>query len=198
MTLGIAPGSSGDEAGTPAADSFHTALPLSAHSRFVQRLRRRYEAELALLPPGAPRRDAMQQAFEALRARGLDLPSALRVLRQLVMHRLIHLDCDAGATLADVTRAVTELAELALDKACQQARQEHERQARQQELLGDHLVIGGEDVRPDEAELVMVLGLGSVVSGRCCRRHLCPRQGAGGAAGCVAGCAVWSWLLTHV
>lgn len=98
--------------------------PLAEHSRFYQRLRRRYDNDLALLPPGAPVLATMEQAYEALRERGCDTGSALRVLRQLVMHRLIHLDCDAAATLADVTRAVTELAELALDKACQQARQE--------------------------------------------------------------------------
>lgn len=121
MTLGVAPGSIGNGAGAAAADSFHTALPLSAHSRFAQRLRRRYASELPLLPPGVPRHAAMQQAFEALRARGLDLPSALRVLRQLVMERLIVLDCDQAAALAPVTTAMTELAEFALDHACRQA-----------------------------------------------------------------------------
>ena len=37
------------------------------------------------------------------------------MLRQLVMERLIQLDCEAQTPLADITRAVTELAELALD-----------------------------------------------------------------------------------
>ena len=32
---------------------------LAAHSRFVQRIRRRYEAELTLLPAGLPDRAAM-------------------------------------------------------------------------------------------------------------------------------------------
>jgi glutamate-ammonia-ligase adenylyltransferase len=121
MTLGIAPGSPGDGKGAAAAGSFHTALPLSARSRFAQRLRRRYAGELALLPPGEPRRAAMQQAFEALRARGFDLPGALRVLRQLVLERLVVLDCDLQAGLAPVTTAMTELAEFALDHACRQA-----------------------------------------------------------------------------
>ena len=66
----------------------------------------------------------MTQAYDALRARGCDIGTALRVVRQLVMERLIQLDCDAQAPLADITRAVTELAELALDRACQQVRQE--------------------------------------------------------------------------
>ena len=31
-------------------------IPLAVYSRFVQRIRRRYGAELALLPPGVPDR----------------------------------------------------------------------------------------------------------------------------------------------
>ena len=96
----------------------------AAHSRFYQRLHRRYAADLALLPPGVPRWPSMEQAYDALRARGCDTGTALRVLRQLVMERLIQMDCEAQAPLADITSAVTELAELALDRACQHARQE--------------------------------------------------------------------------
>lgn len=95
--------------------------PLSAHSRMVQRLRRRYGAELALLPPGPPVRETLQQTFDALRAQGNDIGSALRILRQLVMERLVTLDCDGAAPLETVTRAVTELAEITLDIACRQA-----------------------------------------------------------------------------
>jgi glutamate-ammonia-ligase adenylyltransferase len=96
--------------------------PLSEHSRFVQRLRRRYAGQLHLLPPGAPVRATLAQAFDALRQQGHDTGTALRILRQLVMERLIQLDCDQQAPLQAVTRAVTELAELALDIACRQAR----------------------------------------------------------------------------
>ena len=88
------------------------------HSRFVQRIRRRYADELALLPPGPPVHATMGECLARLRERGLALPASLRVLRQLVMERLVVLDCEQGASLADVTRAVTELAELALDHAC--------------------------------------------------------------------------------
>ncbi len=95
--------------------------PLSAHSRFATRLRRRYAAELPLLPAGAPRRPQMAQVYDALRARGDDAGTALRILRQLVLERLVVLDCDQGAPLADVTRAMTDLAEFALDTACRQA-----------------------------------------------------------------------------
>ncbi len=88
------------------------------NSRFVQRIRRRYADELALLPPGPPVHATMGECLARLRERGLALPAALRVLRQLVMERLVVLDCEQGASLTDVTRAVTELAELALDHAC--------------------------------------------------------------------------------
>ncbi|MBS0509468.1 MAG: bifunctional [glutamate--ammonia ligase]-adenylyl-L-tyrosine phosphorylase/[glutamate--ammonia-ligase] adenylyltransferase [Proteobacteria bacterium] len=105
--------------GTPAANE-----PPSHYSRFQQRLERRYGAELALLAPGVPGHASMGQACDALLARGHDLGAALRILRQLVMQRLITLDCDQGAPLADITGAVTALAELALDRACRTARAE--------------------------------------------------------------------------
>ena len=97
------------------------APPASGDSRFVQRLRRRYGAELQLLDFGEPTRALMQQALDRLLAHGLATGAALRVLRQLVLERLVVLDCDEHAGLAVVTRAMTELAELALDVACAQA-----------------------------------------------------------------------------
>ena len=96
----------------------------AAHSRFFQRLHRRYGPQLALLPPGAPVRATMEQALTALRAHEPHLGNALRTLRQLVLERLMRLDCEANAPLDAITRAMTELAELALDHACQQARQD--------------------------------------------------------------------------
>ncbi|GAB3365302.1 MULTISPECIES: bifunctional [glutamate--ammonia ligase]-adenylyl-L-tyrosine phosphorylase/[glutamate--ammonia-ligase] adenylyltransferase [Giesbergeria] len=94
------------------------------HSRFFQRLHRRYGAQMAALPPGAPVRASMEQTLTTLRAQGSDTGTALRTLRQLVMERLMRLDCETQAPLDVVTRAVTELAEVALDHACRQARQE--------------------------------------------------------------------------
>ena len=88
------------------------------YSRFVQRVRRRYLQELDCLPPGEPVHASMRLGLARLRERGLPMPAALRVLRQLVLERLVVLDCEQGASLATVTRAVTELAELALDEAC--------------------------------------------------------------------------------
>ena len=68
--------------------------PQAQNSRLVQRLRRRYENWLDLLPPGPPTWDTMGHALLALKERHADLGAALRVLRQLVMERLVVLDCD--------------------------------------------------------------------------------------------------------
>ena len=94
---------------------------LAAHSRLVQRLRRRYADDLALLPAGAPAREQIAAAYHALRARGSGVADALRITRQLVMERLVVLDCEQQAPLDQVTRAVTHLAEFALDIACTEA-----------------------------------------------------------------------------
>ncbi len=99
-----------------------SAAPATAgYSRFVQRIRRRYASQMRLLPDGAPVRAHMEQTLQALRAEDMATGAALRVLRQLVLERLAVLDCDAEPArqtpLAVVTRAMTELAELALDVA---------------------------------------------------------------------------------
>ena len=99
-------------------------MTLSSQSRFAQRLRRRYAAELALLAPGMPVRAHLVDTFQTLRGQGHGIDAALRILRQLVMERLLALDCDAQSPLSGVTRAVTELAEFALDVACRQAQEE--------------------------------------------------------------------------
>ncbi|WP_448254772.1 bifunctional [glutamate--ammonia ligase]-adenylyl-L-tyrosine phosphorylase/[glutamate--ammonia-ligase] adenylyltransferase [Ottowia oryzae] len=91
------------------------------HSRLVQRLRRRYADELALLPPGPPTAQSLRQGLDRLFAQGHDASAALRILRQLVMERLVVLDCEQAAPLVVVTGAVTRLAELALDTACRTA-----------------------------------------------------------------------------
>ena len=96
----------------------------AAHSRFVQRIRRRYAAELAALPPGLPDAAAIQAAVQALLAGGRELASALRVARQLVLERLAVLDVEQGATLEAVTAAMTALAETTLELALGQARAE--------------------------------------------------------------------------
>ena len=101
---------------------YGTVAPqLATFSRFVQRIHRRYPQELTLLPEGMPTLDSMQTTYTKLREQGLDCGGALRVLRQLVMERLVVLDCDAHAPMPDVALSVTWLAEFALDIACQEA-----------------------------------------------------------------------------
>ena len=97
---------------------------LSDYSRFQQRLLRRYPDQLSALPQGEPCRSLMEQAYATLTDDGSSVADALRIVRQLVMLRLMQLDCDAQAPLAVVTKAVTELAEWALDMACLQAYRE--------------------------------------------------------------------------
>ena len=102
-------------------------MDLADYSRFVQRIRRRYKDWLKLLPPGLPSRQSMSATLDALTAQGLELGAALRVLRQLVIERLVVIDCNAAHSadgfaadegrLALVTQAMTELAELALQRA---------------------------------------------------------------------------------
>ena len=100
------------------------ALVSADHSRFVQRVRRRYAQELPLLPPDLPRRDDMLALVARLQSAGRPLASALRVARHLVIERLAVLDIEAGAAMTDVTLAMTELAEATLDLALAHARQE--------------------------------------------------------------------------
>jgi len=141
----------GDLAGCDISHAPLTGAPDSAaHSRLVQRLRRRYTDELSLLPPGAPTRETMAACLAALAGRGHDLGARLRILRQLVLERLVVLDCEQGAPLEAVTRAVTELAELALDLACEDAF------AQLDERHGAPLTAAGERAR------LWVIGMGKL------------------------------------
>ena len=97
-----------------------TRPSLSLHSRFAQRVRRRFESQLHLLPPGLPIPEHLQTTFAAIKASGQDTGSALRITRALVLERLLGLDCDAGAPLQQVTQAMTDLAEFALNTALQE------------------------------------------------------------------------------
>jgi glutamate-ammonia-ligase adenylyltransferase len=99
---------------------------LADHSRFVQRIRRRYAAELPLLAPGLPTRERIDALIERLQHEGRGLASAMRVTRQLVLERLAVLDVEQAAPMQDITVAMTELAECTLDRALAQARLDHE------------------------------------------------------------------------
>ena len=96
------------------------------HSRFVQRIRRRYAAELPLLAPGLPGRAQIDTLIDRLLVDGRALGSAMRVARQLVLERLAVLDVEHGAAMAEVTLAMTELAEATLDRALEHAQREHD------------------------------------------------------------------------
>jgi len=100
-----------------------TRAALLSYSRFGQRVRRRYESQLHWLPVGVPDPVLMARTFEALRSSGLDVGSALRVTRQLVLERLLELDCEQQLTLQQVTQGMTDLAEFALNQACREVQQ---------------------------------------------------------------------------
>ncbi|RVU49077.1 bifunctional [glutamate--ammonia ligase]-adenylyl-L-tyrosine phosphorylase/[glutamate--ammonia-ligase] adenylyltransferase [Rubrivivax rivuli] len=101
-----------------------TATAAAVHSRFVQRIRRRYATDLALLPPGVPGFDDITALVHRLQAGGRDLPAALRVARHLVIERLAVLDVEEGAALDVVTRTMSTLAEATLELALAQAEAE--------------------------------------------------------------------------
>ncbi len=94
---------------------------LREQSRFAQRVRRRYAAELGLLPPGLPTPAVLRDLAATLAQTGHDISAQLRVVRQLVMERLLTLDCEAGAALHEVTQTMTDLAEFTLDVAYNEA-----------------------------------------------------------------------------
>ncbi len=98
-----------------------TRPPQTTHSRFAQRVHRRYEGQLHVLPPGTPAPAHLKASFEALKAQGQSSASALRITRQLVIERLLQLDCGEHLALAHVTQAMTDLAEFALNLALTEA-----------------------------------------------------------------------------
>jgi glutamate-ammonia-ligase adenylyltransferase len=91
--------------------------PSALHSRFAQRIHRRYEGQLHVLPPGTPGPVELKASFETLKAQGQNSANALRITRQLVIERLMRLDCEQRLPLAYVTQAMTDLAEFALNEA---------------------------------------------------------------------------------
>jgi [glutamine synthetase] adenylyltransferase / [glutamine synthetase]-adenylyl-L-tyrosine phosphorylase len=98
-----------------------TPLSTAHHSRFVQRVRRRYASELHLLEPGLPDTPTIDALIDALCTQGHALPCALRIARHLVIERLAVHDIELGAPMAHITQAMTDLAEVTLARALQQA-----------------------------------------------------------------------------
>jgi [glutamine synthetase] adenylyltransferase / [glutamine synthetase]-adenylyl-L-tyrosine phosphorylase len=89
------------------------------HSRFTQRIRRRYATEYTLLPPGIPDLAGLRLAHERLLAQLQDMGASLRVLRALTLERLLTLDCESDASLAAITQTMTTLAEYCVQQALQ-------------------------------------------------------------------------------
>jgi glutamate-ammonia-ligase adenylyltransferase len=102
------------------------AVAKAGHSRFVQRVRRRYAAWLTLLPAGTPDRDTIQALIDALSAEGQPLPAALRLARHMVLERLAVLDVEGGLSLERVTGAMSVLAEVTLEAALADSRRDLE------------------------------------------------------------------------
>ena len=85
----------------PPARQRSVTSPRASHSRFVQRVRRRYEGELPLLPAGLPIARSIDALVERLLAEGgRRSPRALRVARQLVHRAPGVLDVERSAPLA--------------------------------------------------------------------------------------------------
>ena len=100
-----------------------TRNPLSAHSRFGQRIRRRYEAQLSALRSGAPDGQTIAAAYSSLLTQGHDVGGALRITRQLVLERLLRMDCDEAVAWDRIAQCMTELAEFSLNLACAHVQQ---------------------------------------------------------------------------
>ena len=94
---------------------------LAEHTRFAQRVRRRYGSTLSMLAQGLPDAPAQRALYQALRAQGFAVGESLRITRQHVLERLLVLDCETALDLRAVTQCMTELAELALCEAYAQA-----------------------------------------------------------------------------
>ncbi len=123
-TSGSTPLSGGNLVGSGASPEAAHALAqpaLAEHSRFVQRIRRRYAGLLHELPPGLPTRASITDLIERLQHDEQPLTRALRVTRQLVLERLAVLDVEQAAPMTDITAVMTELAEATLDIALARA-----------------------------------------------------------------------------
>ena len=135
---------------TPNGQASAALAETPAYSRFGQRIRRRYPAEMSLLAPGLPDRSSIGALCDRLCAGGAELGAALRITRQLVLERLLCLDCSGEVQMQQVTGAMTALAEYALDASCIQA------QAALDALHGAPRTESGERAR------VWVVGMGKL------------------------------------
>jgi len=105
----------------PTDPSYSIPMTFSQKSRYARRVRQRYSQELDFLPPGVPQEAHLRRALQLLEER-YSLDSALRILRQLVMERLLTLDCDLGLALKEVMLCICTLAQFALSHAAAYAK----------------------------------------------------------------------------
>ncbi|HEX6017554.1 MAG TPA: bifunctional [glutamate--ammonia ligase]-adenylyl-L-tyrosine phosphorylase/[glutamate--ammonia-ligase] adenylyltransferase [Burkholderiaceae bacterium] len=96
------------------------------YSRYVRRVRRRFGSEIAALAPGVPDAASITQLIDRFLQQGQPLAVALRIARQAVLERLVVLDVEQAVPLQAVTSAMTELAEVALERALAQALHDEE------------------------------------------------------------------------
>ena len=104
-----------------AAASHNAAMATADYSRYVQRVRRRFGRDIAGLAPGVPDATAIDRLVERYLNEGRPLAAALRIARHAVVERIAVLDVERAAPLEAVTGAMTALAEVALERALQQA-----------------------------------------------------------------------------
>ncbi|HSW24442.1 MAG TPA: glutamine-synthetase adenylyltransferase, partial [Burkholderiaceae bacterium] len=100
----------------------HNATAATAdYSRYVQRVRRRFGAEIAALAAGVPDAAAIEQLIDRFVQQGQPLAAALRIARHAVVERLVVFDVEHAVPLQAVTSAMTALAEVTLERALAQA-----------------------------------------------------------------------------
>jgi [glutamine synthetase] adenylyltransferase / [glutamine synthetase]-adenylyl-L-tyrosine phosphorylase len=86
-------------------------------SRFVERISRRYSDYFSMVPLGRLSRSDISIFIDELQAKKLDLSAALRVARQLLLHRIIQQDCRGEVSLEEVMETLTLMAEEAIERA---------------------------------------------------------------------------------
>ncbi|MCA0177481.1 MAG: bifunctional [glutamate--ammonia ligase]-adenylyl-L-tyrosine phosphorylase/[glutamate--ammonia-ligase] adenylyltransferase [Proteobacteria bacterium] len=94
---------------------------LASYSRYVQRVRRLGLTNPPALGTGTPSAAQIDATIAAHLAQGLPLGAALRRTRQAVLERLAVRDVDARASLAEITQAMSDLAEVTLERALAEA-----------------------------------------------------------------------------
>ena len=135
---------------TPGHDGIPADALLSTYSRFAQRIQRRYGDRLASLAPGLPTPQHIAALCRLMQDTGFELGAALRITRQLVLERLLRLDCDHAVSMQEITGVMTHLAEFALDQACAAAMRPLD------EAHGPALAEGGKPAR------LWVVGMGKL------------------------------------